>query len=341
MNILLVDDEKQENNNWNDFLKATGKEIAQQYKITLLYSENLESAEETIGNSTIDFLIVDTRLGNYGEPDGNELIKTISKYGLRIPTVFFTGTSDDVVCNDLVLKIYKKSEVTVNEVLMFIISVWNTGINDILCKDGFLEDSINKFYKELFIPGVDNWVKRQETDKERVQRSLLKIALNNLNALLEYDDDKAFSEQVYLFFIKTDNVYTGSILKDNESEDSYIVISPSCDIFLRKDEQGNMYRNVDMIHLLRITNNPAGKNSKNSESYRKNNKNRFHFLPSVKEFNGGYIDFADIKVITEESLNRDYEILKIRISEPFMKNISGRFSSYFGRQGQPDLDFEE
>ena len=35
----------------------TGKEIAQQYEITLLYSENLESAEETIGNSAIDFLI--------------------------------------------------------------------------------------------------------------------------------------------------------------------------------------------------------------------------------------------------------------------------------------------
>ena len=63
-------------------------------------------------------------------------------------------------------------------------------------------------------------------------------------------------------------------------------------------------------------------------------------LIDVTNFAGGFIDFADISIVPEENINTQYEIMKLRISEPFMKNISGRFSSYFGRQGQPDLDFE-
>jgi len=341
MNILLVDDDDQERNNWQDYLDTTGKEIATEYKINLIYSDNLNSAEGKIKNLTVDFLVIDTRLGKLGEPDGNELVNTISKYGLRIPTVFFTGNSDDVICKDLVLRIFKKSESSVADVLEFITAIWNTGINEILSKDGFLEDNINKFYKEIFIPNVEKWVKRQSDDKERVQRALLKIALNNLSILLEYDDDKAFSEQVYLFFVNNNNFYTGSILKNRETKEYFVVISPSCDIFLRKDKQGSNQRNVEMIHLLKITSTPAGMKSNNKKNYQDNKKNRFHFLPSISEFKGGFIDFADITVITEEHLNSKYEIIQFRVAEPFMKNISGRFSSYFGRQGQPDLEFEE
>ena len=341
MNILLVDDDKQENDNWEEYLRTQGQNLSQQYNIRILHAEDLDAAERLIKDNQIDFLVLDIRLGIHGEPDGNELVNTIKKYGLRIPTVFYTGNSDDITEDYYILQKYKKSIDTVEDILLFIISIWNTGINDILNRNGFLEKNISKFYKEIFIPNINQWIKRQEKDKKRVRRALMKIALNNLNALLEYDEDKAYGEQVYLFFIDTANYYTGSLLQNKETQEYYIVISPSCDIFLRKDKQGNDQRNVDIVHLLKILKTPPKMKMSNEKDYRSNKINRYHFLPVVSNFNGGFVDFADITLVTENNLNDKYEIMKLRISEPFMKNISGRFSSYFGRQGQPDLDFEE
>lgn len=340
MNILLVDDDESIRNSWLEYSKTVGKELCEQNAIEIIPCANVVDAEKTLKEMCIDFLSVDLRLGS-SEPEGNTLIKTVIDYSLRIPTIVITATPGDVIEQSNVLRTYKKGEDDdISDIIQYLISIYNTGITEILGRKGFLETSLNSFYKDFFIPNIEKWINRQAKDKDRVKRALMKIALNNLNSLLDYDEDKAYSEQVYLYFIDKSNFYTGSLLRNRETQDTYVVISPSCDIFLRKDKQGTPCRNVEIVHLLRINKAPQKMNASNEKDYKANKINRYHFLPAVTNFAGGFIDFADISIVPEENINTQYEIMKLRISEPFMKNISGRFSSYFGRQGQPDLDFE-
>lgn len=341
MKILLVDDDESIRNSWLEYSRTIGKELCEQNSIEIIPCSGVADAEIKLREISIDFLSVDLRLGT-SEPEGNNIIKTVIDYSLRIPTIVITATPGDVIEQSNVLRTYKKGEDDdISEILKYLISIYNTGITEILGRKGFLETSLNNFYKDFFIPNIEKWINRQEKDKARVKRALMKIALNNLNSLLDYDEDKAYSEQVYLYFINTSNFYTGSLLRNIESQDIFVVISPSCDIFLRKNKQGAPCRNVEIVHLLKINKAPPKMKSSNEKDYKANKINRYHYLPAVSNFDGGFIDFADISIVPEEQIDTNYEILQLRISEPFMKNISGRFSSYFGRQGQPDLDFEE
>lgn len=343
MNLLLVDDdEEREYKNWTECLKTIKKDAKEKYNIQLFYSKTVDNANFLIKENDIDFLILDLRLEKISEfPNGNDLIKSLLQYGIRIPTIVVTGNPDDIEFEDLVIRRFKKSEYDVASLLDFIISVYDTGISDILKKDGFLERNLNRFYKELFIPNVNKWLQRKDSNKEQVKRSLLKIALNNLNSLLDYEEDEAYGEQFYLYFLSDDNLHTGSIYKNKESETYFLVVSPACDIFPRKQKDGSMKRNVDRIHLLPILENPEEMNARNKNAFKTNTKNRFHYLPKIDTFDGGFVDFADITVCNEAALQQDYEICDLRIADSFMKNISSRFATYFSRQGQPDLCNEE
>lgn len=343
MNILLVDDdERREYKNWKDCLNITKKNLKEEYNIELFYSKTAEDADLLIKENDIDFLILDLRLEKTSaNPDGNDVLDSLLKYGIRIPTVVVTGNPDDIKLEDLVIRRFTKAEYDVASILDFIISVYDTGISDILKRGGFLEKNLNRFYKELFIPNVDKWLERKDFNKKQVQRSLLKIALNNLNSLLDYEEDEAYGEQFYLFFLTDKSLHTGSIYKNKKTGSHFLVVSPACDIFPRKQKDGSMKRNVDRIHLLPIVENPEAMKSSNRDAFIKNTKNRFHFLPAVDSFPGGFVDFADIVVCKEVILQQNYEICDLRVSDSFMKNISSRFAAYFSRQGQPDLCNEE
>ena len=72
-----------------------------------------------------------------------------------------------------------------------------------------------------------------------------------------------------------------------------------------------------------------------------NSKNRYHWLPEVSEYKGGLIDFTKTSSLKESDFFNRYKLLNIRVSPPYMKNILSRFSSYYARQGQPDLNVNE
>ena len=218
MNILLVDDDKQEFETWNERLRTDCGNLQKKHNIKLFNARDSKEAEDTIKRGKIEFLIVDLKLDN--ESKGKDLLQTIQKYGWRIPTVIYTATPDDAQDENYVLKTYKKGDTGIPEILNFIISIDDTGITKVLSRDGLVEDIINKFYQEIFINNQDSWIKRQQenSNKTMVQRSLLKILLNNLNAHIDYDEDKAYSEQFYIYSFSNNSISTGSILKVKNSE---------------------------------------------------------------------------------------------------------------------------
>ncbi|MBP5287460.1 MAG: hypothetical protein J6Z08_06145 [Elusimicrobiales bacterium] len=337
MNILLVDDDKQEFETWNLRLHTDCEKLQKEHNIELFNARDSKEAEDKIKSGEIEFLIVDLKLAN--NSNGKDFLQTIQKYGWRIPTVIYTGTPDEGQDEKYVLKIYKKGDTGIPEILDDIISIYDTGITEVLSRDGLVQNIINKFYQEIFINNMDLWIRRQQenSNKTMVQRSLLKILLNNLNAHIDYDEDKAYSEQFYIYPFSNNSISTGSILKVKNSEKYFLLISPACDMVLRPQKDGSKKRKLENLHLLSVIQNPQCNNNKKAEKDMKTNKNgKYHYLPKINNFEGGYVDFADINLCKYEDIENDYSVV-YKITDQFMKNIISRFAAYFARQGQPDL----
>ena len=69
---------------------------------------------------------------------------------------------------------------------------------------------------------------------------------------------------------------------------------------------------------------------------------RYHFLPKVSKFDGGFVDFRSIVSLEydkEEGKIIDTEYSKVGvITESFKRDIISRFGSYYHRQGQPEFN---
>ncbi|MEM8452862.1 response regulator, partial [Morganella morganii] len=72
-----------------------------------------------------------------------------------------------------------------------------------------------------------------------------------------------------------------------------------------------------------------------------NNKTGYyHWLPKVDFFPGGTINFRRVSTYSECELDTDFHKSNLQISPSFIKDIVSRFSSYYARQGQPDIEYD-
>ena len=173
-------------------------------------------------------------------------------------------------------------------------------------------------------------------------------------------------------------VDTGCILKEKTQNKFYIVLSPACDLVERDNGKCNTDRALLVeIQILDELLNDSGQkifnddcfiiddnrgnkklkkivprqNSSSEEGYlsrtksdeltryKTNYKNCYHWLPSTCYFNnGGLIDFRRISTFSQTELNNNFDAPIIQVTSPFLKDIISRFSSYYARQGQPDIN---
>lgn len=124
-------------------------------------------------------------------------------------------------------------------------------------------------------------------------------------------------------------------------------MSPACDLVVRPG--GN--RNVDMLTLCelktiedfglkkRFADEPEISNNLKDKLNQllANKKNQYHWLPPIADFSGGFVDFTKVCCEKIDGYDSTYSMLQYKVSPPFVKNILARFSSYYARQGQPDL----
>ena len=166
-------------------------------------------------------------------------------------------------------------------------------------------------------------------------------------------------------------VDTGCILKNKDNNKFYIVLSPACDLAEREGGECNTDRallvEIQMLEDILsddyfISNCHGGKKLKkrylksNPESpkeyllkqqdndlikYQRNTKNLYYcWLPKTSCFNNGaVINFRRVSTYSQEELNESFNSPVIQVSSPFLKDIISRFSSYYARQGQPDINF--
>ena len=167
---------------------------------------------------------------------------------------------------------------------------------------------------------------------------------------------------------------TGCILKEKNQNKFYIVLSPACDLVERGNDKCNTDRALLVeIQILDELLNDSGhkifnddcfidnicgnkkikkilpKNSSPEEGYLSKNKseelkifkqnNYYHWLPSTCYFNNGaVINFRRVSTYSQEELDNSFNSPVIQVASPFLKDIISRFSSYYARQGQPDIN---
>ena len=340
MTILLVEDTKSAIDTCIEYAENYTKNGKQ---ISIVVAENTIEAIERL-TKDIDVAIVDIKLNN--NENGNDVIAKMQELCLRIPTVIHTGTPDDIQVEN-VLKVFTRGD-GYPAIFDYLLQIYNTGITEILGYKGSFQQQIDNFYNSVFIKLKDAWMKKVENySPEDVRKSLLRTLIYHIESLLDDDSGKTFSEEFYLNCSQNE-IHTGSILKLKNEERYFILISPACDLVKRKN--GN--RNVDVLTLCEINNiekhglqlksdneNGLGKDKQQSTTALfSNSKNRYHWIPELGDFKGGLLDFTKTISIEEKEYAKEYTLLEIRISPPYIKNILSRFSSYYARQGQPDLD---
>lgn len=347
--LLLVED--------NDAEIGVFKESVEIYKtrnsreIKYHICKSVDEAYGILDNS-FDGAIIDLKLPS-GDDEGNKVVEKI-KDSFRIPVAIFTGTPDaaDSYSDFNYVGIFKKGEKSYSDILDKLLKIYATGLTRIVGGRGKIEETLNKVFNTNLIPQINKWVEYGENDSAgQTETGLLRYTLNHLLQLLDNDGVRYYPEEVYIAPSLAENIQTGSIVSSKDKKSFFVVMSPACDLALGKNECFKTKRillvEIEKMDILEKTIETkkvtkSDKQEKMKEEFYKNNYTfYYHFLPKTDFFPGGFINFRNINTYTKEEFDNKFINTNIQIIPYFVRDIQGRLSSYYARQGQPDIDLKK
>lgn len=361
MNLLLVEDNEQDQQSCNNAVKDFKED--NQCQINIKVCVGVEDALKSLNESYYDGAIIDMRLAEQGN-EGNQVIEQIRDNFRRIPVVIMTGTPDvaEMEGFPLIGKYVKGGEIGYSDVIQELWGIYRTGLTRIMGGRGEIEQKLSQIFIHNLLPQRKKWIEYGRKDHEKSEKAFLRHALNHLIQILDSDMDKCYPEEMYIHPPVSTRVNTGCIVKSKNSDNFYVVMNPACDLA----ERDNGGCNTDRALLAKIDSEVdfladelARKNSKKKkdeellECLSKKDKGSaiknarqhktfyYHWLPETEFFAGGFINFRKIATHTQEDFDQTFENPSIQVSAPFLKDIVARFSSYYARQGQPDIDHEK
>ncbi len=238
----------------------------------------------------------------------------------------------------------------------------------------FIKHLLPKISPKSKVSEKSNWVSYAEEDPDNTEKALLRYTLNHLIHELYKNSENCYPDEMYIHLpsLEQDQVKvdTGCILENKDNNKFYIVLSPACDLAEREGGECNTDRallvEIQMLEDILfddyfISNCHGDKKLKkrylksNPESpqeylskqqdndlikYQKNTKNLYYcWLPKTSCFNNGaVINFRRVSTYSQEELDESFNSPVIQVASPFLKDIISRFSSYYARQGQPDIN---
>lgn len=318
---------------------------SEEYIFNMKVVNSSDEAIRALDNDVFDFVLIDIKLS--GEDSGDTVIEKIKK-DYKIPCAILSGTPD-VTDNDLI-KVYKKSEISNEDVLKQMASEVDSGLFKVIGERGLLEENLKDLFWNNFYKNIDYWKDiKASLEDEKMNQLILRYTISHLYELLDSESEQY--EAIEMFInpnITLDGVKTGTILLDLDSETFYIVLSPPCDLALREDDKPKN----EFIILVEIENyneyiSTESKSISNSfkkdiEKLVKNNhSNNLYWLSNYFDiFDGGFVNFRKIKTESFDALSNDAKYKKIiKLQDNFVKSLLSKFSMYYNRQGQPDFDF--
>ena len=347
LRLMIVEDDEQDLTTCKDSVERYSEE--NQREIQLVAYKTVDEALEGLDNS-FDGAIVDLKLGIQGD-EGNQIIRKVVESFLRIPIAIFTGNPDNLNETDLEnIGIFIKGEAKYDEVLDRFLSIYDTGLTRILGGRGIIEENLNRVFLKNLLPHIPMWELYGKEDSARTERALLRHTLNHLSQLLEDDEDNCYPQEMYLAPPLADDIRTGSIVQEKQSDRWFVAMNPACDLVLR--EEGK--RNTDRILVVEVD--PGTKlfswfeckelsKAKQGElrnAFRNNKSTYYHWLPEVDYFPGGFLNFRKLSTLEDKAFSENFNMPpQIQIAPSFIKDVVARFSSYYARQGQPDIDYSK
>lgn len=141
-----------------------------------------------------------------------------------------------------------------------------------------------------------------------------------------------------------------SSAQSNADSPSFMVMNPACDLVIRMATGTCKTDRIllgEIDSLTEVTTsalsgieNTSKKKKKLGEVFKNNYTDYYHWLPPTDFFAGGFLNFRKISTCSPQSFSAEFDPPRIQISPFFVKDIVARFSTYFARQGQPDIDYD-
>ena len=369
IDFLLIDDDR---NQELLFIEAIN-EINETTDLNITYKvvKTPESAMIELYQNYFKAIIIDLKLNNDDnavesdeEISGNVLLRRIIEKEI-IPIVVITGFPDKVSTDidKSIVKVLPK-ETNLYDEINALIEKYSDSVFKIFGSRG----EINKNIKELFWNVIPQCFTSKNQDisllsKEKQETVIIRYISSWLSNKYMFDDKYIVFEpiEMYMFPNPIKQVCTCDIYKkyiDANIDEYFIVLTPSCDLANKKVDEVILckIKNYDEVQSfkerLEIYNNEQNKESNKAKKakgdlmkwFRNSHSDslRYHFLPKVKDFTGGFVDFRSILSLEYDKESGeiiDDSYLKIGvITESFKRDIVSRFSSYYHRQGQPEFN---
>lgn len=347
LKILLVEDSEDQQKIFADSVNVFNDKNKDICAVIFEVAKSLSEAMSKIDGS-FDGAIVDLKLGGDDE-GGNTVVRQFSETLTRVPVIFVTGFVDLVEDHPSIIHKRARGSESYETDLNMLKGISDTGLTRIMGGRGIIEKTLSRVFLENLLPYKNKWVSYGETDSSRTEKALLRHALSHLLQLLDDDGDRCFPEEVYLTPPLTDKIRTGSVVKEKTSDQRFVVMNPACDLVIR--DNGNC--KTDRILLVEIEKDDDvvglaldgiqkadKKKNKLRTLFGNNHTDYYHWLPKTDFFSGGFLNFRKLSTITQDEFGEKFQAPAVQISPSFVKDMVARFSAYYARQGQPDIDFE-
>ncbi len=341
LKILFVEDEPIPQNAFKEDV-AVFKNQPDNSDVESVIVDNVKDAVKVL-NVLYDGAIIDLRLGDNDE-GGKEIIQILYDEFTKIPVIVVTGLPDLVVDHPSIIKRRSRDVGSYRDDLLLFQQIRDIGLAHIIKRKGRIEETLRDVFLVNLLPQIDTWISYGETYKEkdpkRTERALLRYTLNHLYQHFEEADELFFPEEVYLYPPATDKITTGSMIKKHDQW--FVVLSPACDLVPRGENNKIKTDHILLAKVERIDRVLGEQKSKSKVSELCSNKRTYyHWLPKTSFFDGGILDYRQLITCHKDNFEGKFGNPIIQISPSFVKDIVSRFSSYYARQGQPDIDSKD
>ena len=309
-----------------------------------------------------DGIVLDLKLTQ--DTDGEVFLKHLKELYLRIPVVVLSGTPwelDDEY-KSTCLKSYVKAEQHEKEILDLLWDCKRTGLMNLIGGKGIFEQHLKTVFDKCISPRFEEWRELLKTvggnnAEDTTSAALTRHILACLGFIFSNEAEKIQPEECYIPLPNAPDTYKypvpGMIVK-NGDDAKWLVLNPACDLELRtikkKREDGSTEERIApkteyvfLVSIEPISSIIASKNTgERKKLYANNSDLNVHWLPCVKSFDGGFVDFRKVKAIPCAGFFDEYRLLvtPMVIHPDVLKNIQSRFANYYARQGQPDIAYD-
>lgn len=343
--------------------------ISNKYEISFDVAKTPEEAAIALFQKNFEAVIVDLMLlpdKDIGKDDeqisGNILLKNIIDREI-IPIIVRTGFSQRIseYVDTNIIKVQSKDESSFEDVISELINYYEDSIFRLIGSRGKVDNNIKEFFWKIIPECFTN--KKEELmalNKETQEYVLIRYISSWLSNRFVFNEKYLDVEpiEMYMFPNPITQICSCDIYEDCDNEQKFLVLTPACDLANSKTNEilFAKIKNYDEVQdfsdilekcLNKDGNEISNKNKNKIAQWSRNSAQksmRYHFLPKVSFFEGGFIDFRSLITLEydyEKNQFKDRNLKKLGvITDVFKRDIISRFSSYYHRQGQPSFNTE-